>query len=527
MELNTGRIGSCLSDRIVVESSPEQSGLTLRATNSLCDWLRRIVSWIYSPHIYSDENRKTVSCFKKYLTDQLGNQRFKRICRRYQIDIDSIEKKGNPLLSRDIAKIKTGIEDVQVEDIEEIIKMAKNDAICPQWLKNNSKLRSILRKASTSEGLSRKDFALVYETLQKVLSDEVSLPHIEKIRGGRPTQMLARFFFDRFLADRERLILQRENSRNRSANFVHHFSVRVMRRELDVGMLIPAPKSKGGEPQFYRVGGKLITGEGMVSYWLIPATKKTDLEPVRFYRGTTTHVAEIDASSTIITDLEKNIGERAWNSGQKYAPLIKILLPKTPKIAGHSLGSILAQYDLIDNPDIRKAYLYNGPGISESQVEAFNMRMRKANTNKVELIIRDCHKDSYSAFGRVHLGYKAPRDKVSIKYRKYYPLRTSARTGRIHTTVWELEGEVFGIEGGHNLQKLDALLHHKELNFYLVWMRETFGPCFGRVIRFARDFFRSCFGSRALEQRGLQIGRFKRDSWWEREKWTVQHIRLA
>ena len=67
-----------------------------------------------------------------------------------------------------------------------------------------------------------------------------------------------------------------------------------MRRELDIGMLVPAPDSKEGSPQFYRVDGKLVTGKGMVSYWLVPAIKGTDLEPVRFDRGTAPRPGEID-----------------------------------------------------------------------------------------------------------------------------------------------------------------------------------------------------------------------------------------
>ena len=522
MELNLGRIGPYLSDRIVLATveNPQKGTFSFRKANTWWDWLLRMISWIYSPEIYTEENRKTVRCFQEFLYNQVGKARIERIGNRYGIDFKEMERVGKPLLSRDIAKIVVGIQDVKTEDIEEAIQLAKKSySEWPLWLSDG--LRKALRSVGSADELNAENLARAYRELKRP-SQSFSLPKLGEVRGGQPTELLACFYFDLFLNDRERLCLQQENPTDPYETFAHNFAARIMRREMAVGMLVPAPNHRDSKaPQFYRVAARLITGEGNISYCLVPATKDTDLKPIQFYRGTSVRCSEIDSSSSIITDLEKEIGETAWESAAIYRPLIKAYLPPMEIVSGHSLGSTLAQHDLVDNPSVRKAYLFNGPGLAEEKVQKFNQRMQQQTSQPIELYISDADRDDLSAMGKIHLGYEAPAKKVKIHYRQY---RAKMWRSGVHTAVWDKVKAFYGFEGGYKREQLNAFLNHKD-NGSFDWIRETIGPCLSKIFRVVRDFFRWIFGSRAADLRGLQIGVYEGAGWFTSGHWTVRHIR--
>jgi len=83
-----------------------------------------VCSWM-SPEAFTDENRKTIKCFKKYLLDRVGKSRLKRICQSASVDLDKLETNGMPLTTRDVEKIIVLLKDVTVEDIQELIEAAK------------------------------------------------------------------------------------------------------------------------------------------------------------------------------------------------------------------------------------------------------------------------------------------------------------------------------------------------------------------------------------------------------------------
>jgi len=546
MYLNTGRIGPLLSDRLVIDN--EETGIrSIHADHSLWGWFMRILSWICSPSSYSDENRRTIACVKKYLVDQVGQDRLTRVCARYHMNLEKMEERGNPLLSRDLAKIMVGSQDVKIEDIEELIEISKK--VAQLWPENIPfDLRTPLSQAQNSDGLDSSIFSRAYQELSTVCnfgnepgSDEplINLPPLcEKMSGSEPTEVTARYFYDPFLADRERLILSKENDGDSYETFIHNFVARIIGREMEVGMLIPAPKLRLPIPDFapegnvnyidkhgfYRVSAKIVSGEGMVSYVLMPATADSGLKPIRFYRGTQARPAAIDASSTMITDMEKELGRTAFESGRIYDQPLKDALGVIPHAAGHSLGSTTLEYAMIENEDIREAYFYNGPGIPKTEVEKFNLRMLKEESLPVKFIIRETNTDLFSTVGQEHLGFQAP-DKVEIDYFKIF-LRAKTLVGHAHVQVPEREDRYYGIEGGHDSAKLDDILSRKNISHNIIActsneaLRQTIGPCIAAVIRFVRNFFRWICGARTLDQLGLQIGKFN-----ENGKWAVTHQR--
>ncbi|HEV7738512.1 MAG TPA: hypothetical protein VGO47_14220, partial [Chlamydiales bacterium] len=282
MSYSLGRIGPYLSDRILM--APAKNGaFTIRRANSLWDWVIRIVSWIYAPSSYTDENRRSIQCFQRMLAP-VGQERLQRICTRYNIDFAEMETQGSPLLSRTIAKISVGLADVQVRDIEEAIEKCKLPHSVPIF---SAELDAALQAVSCAEELSASDFAALYDALSSP-SKSFPLPNMPEIQGSCPTECLAWFFFDQFLADRERLGLQALHSKMNMDAFTRNICLRVMRRLAPVGTLIPAPNRPDGTRQFYCIASRTITGKGFVSYVYVPATRDTDLKTIEFYRGTST-----------------------------------------------------------------------------------------------------------------------------------------------------------------------------------------------------------------------------------------------
>ena len=184
MLLNINRF---LSDRLVWAPTAE-----LRVAKSFWDWCKRIISWIWSPSSYSDENRRTITCFKRYLIDTLGADRLQRICTRYSLDLNKMEAKGSPLLSRDVAKIVIGAQNVSVEDV------------------NNF------------QELDSATLARAVANLSRPFGDRFTVPNITKELSGRPTDWTSRLSYDPFLADRERLQVSRENPTDSFDVFIHN-----------------------------------------------------------------------------------------------------------------------------------------------------------------------------------------------------------------------------------------------------------------------------------------------------------------
>jgi len=516
-----GRLGPLLSDRILI--SKDSDVFYMRIANSWRDWFMRIVSWIYSPAAYTEQNRKTIRCFQEMLAP-IGAERLQRICTRYKIDFAKMEKEGSPLLSRTIAQISVGIQDVTTMDMEEALEKAKaNPPQFPFWAPKS--LQPALQAAKTADELSGDSFASLVKALGYP-AKSLLLPDIQEINGSRPTEFFARFFFNQFLADRERIALQAKNPDIKMDAFVDNVAVRIMRREMEVGMLMPAPNhAQNGTKQFYRVAARLITGEGCVSYVLVPATKDTDLKTIEFFRGTSMTPAEVDMLSSVITDLEPSLGDGAWRSSKIFRPLKDKYLPKIRIVAGHSLGSTLAQRAIVKNPHIRKAYLKHGPGLPDKKIDQFNTRMAKPESKPIKLKIQDGEKDDLSVMGNIHLGYKAP-EKVAIDF-SIYSARHKAGRFSVHTMNWHNQA-FCGMAGGHAAADIDNHLNHKS-RVSLNWLREAVGPYLIRIFRLIRDFFRWAIGSRVRELRGLQLGVYQQVGVSRRNgpqyKWTVHNIK--
>ena len=526
-------------------------------------WIARLVIWFLGPRAHDAvkeaENRRTVLCVKRYFTQVLGAGRLNRVCSRYNLNLDRLFAAGKPLLSRDLAKILVGIKDVKILDIEELIQKSKEaESKWPKELPFD--LRAPLQMAENSEALEPAVFARVYEALG-TMGQIATVPKITAYMcGGEPTEVEAQKVFDPFLADRERLALCEENPADYFEAFVHNTVVRTIGREMNIGMLLKAPNHRvTGAPQFYRVSGKIISGKGMVSYIFTPATANTDLKAIRFFRGTSVCGGSIDALSTMITDMERDLGKTAYESGKIFEPEIKRALGVIPLGAGHSLGSTTLQYFVAEGSDMNEVYCFNGPGLPVKNVEAFNERMRNSNAAngptaltapvppKVTIHVRDTHLDPCITVGKLHLGYDAPEHSVLVDYRKYYPEADwkvvdenvppedrqfqpmNQQTGGFahvhlpdrgeHKYTKGKIGSFHGLEGGFNREQVNQLLNRKDLegmtgrSGFNEGLRLVIGPIFWLVFTIIKFVYRLLFGSRADDLRGLETGRFVHGKW--------------
>jgi hypothetical protein len=472
----------------------------LYVADSVWDWCQRIVSWVWSPWFYSDLNRKTVHCFREYLIGHIGEERLNRISKRYNFDFQEMEKTGKPLLASHVAQVVVGVRDLRIEDIIEILQ---NKVLQPPHLRDK------LSQIHSMEELDGQTLGELYDAMNGLLPESWRMEEVGECSGGEPTKALACFFFNQGLADQERLHLCEEHPKDPMDVFVHNMVARVIRREMQVGTLVRAPDSSKGTPQYYYLSGKLITGKGMVSYLFHPATKDSELEPIRMFRGSAFRSSEIDACSTFITDSERVFGKAAFESGKPYEEIIREVLPKVEVEAGHSLGSTLVQYRLANYDHIKKAYLYNGPGIPRKEVKKFNKMV-----GEKELVIRHATLDPCSQFGQVHIGYNAPSN-VAIDYIKYHtPLGDNKDP---HIAVWAKERLRYGhgIEGGITQKVLNSEFDHR--HSLLEKIRVLIGPILSAIAKILCKFSRSYFGSRALTERGLKIGTIERGKWKVRE----------
>lgn len=542
-----GRIGPFLSDRIVLNEDASRKSDTLvfgqfRKADTFWEWLLRVVSWIYSPACYTETNKKTIEAFQKYVTD-LGcsASRLERIENRYGFKLKDLEKSG--LLARHVAQILVGMRDVKIEDMNEKAGQSANE-------------------------LTRERFHEIHQELVKELrlplrSFIPPLPiYVGNVTNG---QTWTHYFHDRFTIDRKRLQIEEDFTTLDFETYVQMCTMHVIKQELDVGMLIPAPQN-----EYYVVEAKLVTGEGMVSYIFAPVAKDSQLPKMQLFRGTGYHTHELDMWSTGITDFERELGRMADDSGKGYEKHLK----GVTVLAGHSLGAVLAQYRLSRDPTIQKAYLFNGPGVPVSVKDAFNQLKKKerkehfkAIVKKVgriarndpqfkirlqgeilqqlkedfveqfraqerprlviletargkfsmtrlkrkeplHLVIREAARDEFSAVGQVHLGFKAPSN-VYVDYKRWHaPL--SVPSSWTHVVV-PAKDRYAGLEGSP--PDVDAILDRSQRPDSHEGLRALIGPPLAWIAKRMRDVFRYCFGSRVDQEKGLQQGFFQNRIW--------------
>lgn len=370
-----------------------------------------------------DRNRESIRQLRNAMVRFFGAGRTARICSHYHLDLDRLEKRGAAIKERHIAKILTGASDIYIQDLEELLEEIKDPAreiVRHLDLSDLRRLRNELFSIHSVQDLN----PLQLKRLIGILLPSQSYPlytHREILPN--PTQLLAYLFHDRLLMDMERLELNNEAST--LTNFEAYAELlckSLAYREMEKGTLIPAPTLSGGESGYYYVASAIVTGKGMVAYGLLPVTRSMDnLDPILLFRGSLFIPSGLDAISSYITDLEKELGRSAYRSGKKGLEAFLHMVEGQQVVAmGHSLGGTLAQWFTSEYGDsVKELITFNAPGLPKEIVQKF---AKMAFHLKQELAIKvyRVKGDFIHRAGDRHLGQGCGNGRVRIHLTEFY-----------------------------------------------------------------------------------------------------------
>lgn len=494
--------GGFFSDRIVASSQLGSS--QFQVCNS---WASRL---FFHTTTYQEENRRTVEAFKSYLVERLGEHRLRRLCTRVGVDLDEKIRCSEALFSADIAKVVVGAQDVTIQDMEGALLGVQRGESWVSFLP--SSLRSELVHERRFLYLSPDLFSRLRSALSTVFSSQWKVERIQRKITGKATETLANFFHDPFLARRERLQLGEGLPLLGRKAFYEILAKRVIKKEMEVGDLVPAYRNETGSC-FFRVAARLITAEGLISYTLVPATYRMPLSSIRLFRGSSFHPSHLDALSCLVTDLETDFGRSAYESGRVFERHLREVAPVSVEI-GHSLGGTIVQYRASEDPSrLQELFLFNSPGVSREAVERF-----RVHNPCISLIIRESKHDSLQRLGAYLLGYQAPMH-VRIDYLKCRMVDRLRDTGPHSFFISELSNPV--IKSNYTREKLDRKFDHLRKGKWEK-IRRIIGPyLLSPLFAAIKAISRAIFGARCETMEGLSRERLTERGY------LVQHLTRA
>lgn len=493
-----------ISDRLFLDDS-----LQFQVKNSL---FHRILEFFHiAPESYKEENRKILTVFQNAMITQVGLDRFERACKKFTIDFESLKAEGKSLVSKDVAKLITAFKDVTVEDMQEALEAVR---VRKAWITDffPADLSNELSQVPSIQYLTPTQFEKMHFYLSKPFLN-LKCSDLKHRINSEQTFYIARIFFDLLLSIRERLQLCESNHRLIKEEFFEHLEKLIIKRDMDVGTLIPAYKQQNGEKAFYRVAARLVTTKGQISFVLLPAAKTMNIPPIRVFRGSDFWPAGLDSLSHWITDTEVNLGERAYLSGKIYERFLK-RLGRIPVYLGFSLGGNQVQRHLAENLDIDEAYLYCTPGVPSSVIKSYNSNIKsKDNLQKIHIHI--IKRDMVPNFGGKIVGYKAPKNvEVDIKL-----MHQSSKDLLAPHNAFFCDGRAgyFGIESINPNQRDRFLRSYYDSGWEKI-RKVVGGYFFSPLMTKIGSVFRKIFPSRAQKVRGLFIERF------QGSEYKIEHI---
>ncbi len=344
-----------------------------------------------------EQNRETWKIFKQSLFETIGERKFDWICHRYRgkYDFTALQKSGQPLLPEHVELMSIGASQMLGRDIKSRFP---------------EKLRTLSREQLSDRMRQVQPFPIVgsYKDPLKI--------------GGSPGSLMAYFFHDKILMDKEKQLLFSDVKRLDFPAWIERCSKVIVNRELISGQLIPAP-GLDGAMDYYKVFRKIGTGDGLVAYALKPATANSTLKPLVVFRPSQWAFSNEDAFETYFNDVQPHVGELGWNAAKG----IFEELMNDPKfrrnnemvsLAGYSLGGAHAQYFLAAHADhIADAYFYSDPSddapIAEVFAQEMNRKPRRREPLNIQIIRMKgdiCH-----YVGGKHVGWGVEHPDVNIQ----------------------------------------------------------------------------------------------------------------
>lgn len=344
-----------------------------------------------------EQNKQTWKIFRESVVGTIGQRKFDWICHRYrsQINFTRMERSGKPLLPEHVELFSIGSSQLMGRDIKSRFP---------------EKIKTITREQLSERIRLVQPFGIVggYRDPVKI--------------SGSPGSLLAYFFHDKKLMDKEKQLLFSDVERLTFPAWLERVSKVVVNRELIEGQLIPAP-GQDGRIDYYKVHRKIGTGDGLVAYALKPATSNSTLKPLLVFRPSQWAFSNEDAFETYLNDVQPNVGEMGWKAA---AASFRQLMSdphfrrnnEKISITGYSLGGAHAQYFLAAHADnVSHAVFYNDPSVDDETAERFaeSMNRKPLRTEPLNIQIYRMKGDFCHYVGGKHIGWGVNRPDVNIQ----------------------------------------------------------------------------------------------------------------
>ena len=172
--------------------------------------------------------------------------------------------------------------------------------------------------------------------------------------------------------------------------------------DLEVGQYIRA-QDKDEKPRYLRIAGKLITGDGQITWLFKGATKDMSEDILRVSAGTPEKPSGLDSYSHYLTDLEMEIGKMGYESGLPYHKDMQLLIDRPVIEIGYSIGGVFAQYRAVDEfSNVKELWTFKSPGVPLKVINEFENE--KSEKVFFPIYVYIAKKDFVSSLGGRHLG---------------------------------------------------------------------------------------------------------------------------
>lgn len=460
----------------------------------------RYIPFFLQPDSYTNENRRTIECFNKYLVQHIGHQRLLQVSKEVGVDLDEMWHKGASLNERVVAKLYIASKQVSRGTMQYAIESVHRG---DSWIENmDTSLRMKLLGVHKPEELSSEVFHKLYQHLENPFQDAISFTSgTDTIIENALTVLvyfISKFIFDEYQFIKSRVLLAESNETISQEAFYERMAiVFASQEEMPIGGYLRGPNDSNGTPVYYRLAAKLITADGQFSLCFLPA-HDSDQKPIRVTRGTSFSLSGLDAISYLITDAEEEVGYQGYNSGKSYEPFIEELGVSRWVEIGYSAGGTIAQWRVAYDLDkVESLWTFRAPGVPERVSDKFLQSVSETNRSFTIHVARAVG-DFIDLGGDAHLGKNAPYPAVDIHLNRF-----TTDSFIPHLGLAMSNNSRSGIQGGFSREEINAQLDNRGRSGMETFRKFLGGQILAPLLIKLREILRSVFGSRAEVHKGL------------------------
>ncbi|MBM3207241.1 MAG: hypothetical protein FJZ57_01355 [Chlamydiae bacterium] len=339
----------------------------------------------------NEKNRNVWRIFEALAKKEFGEDRFNRILKNRNININQKISQGSPLTKGIIKSFLLGTSKVLLKDIQ-----APDDLEVKWFLP--SQLKNMV------------DTLHKFPIIEDTFFFKINLESIINFLSYSKTEF----------QDIETHTLWKNLKGKNSYNYMEFLSKAIGLKKMEEGEVIPAPYTHGVDDYYYVF--KKICTNGLVAYALKPVSSFSLARPLIVFRPTVLQPDSEDALYTVINDLNESLGEPGYMAAKDELSQ----LMRDPEfrregvkidIAGFSLGGNHAQRFFVDNyANVAHMYTVNAPSVERSLAENFASRINALPTTSQDaafkisaMRVRD---DLAHYVGQKHVGWGISNPRV-------------------------------------------------------------------------------------------------------------------